>query len=229
MGIQSIFDLNEKEVTALNDEEIKSFIDIECARKGVVLLPPEPVKPKKPDVKLDATFYEFCSLHFDNPEAAAAVMEEVSKYSQYTYEYKAGGKVFRKDSYYSSTRVSAVQGMTDATYNKHKKELDKYDIESKEYDAEKKLYDKAVEARKGIVREVEDYVEKSHDKLREEKIINDTWLRYTVLAKNDLKVAYDFLIAAKPSLDLYYPHTELWSKINDLANPVMSGDEAQAS
>jgi hypothetical protein len=44
--MQNIYDMTTAEVAALTDKEIESFIDIECASKGVMLLPPEPVQPQ---------------------------------------------------------------------------------------------------------------------------------------------------------------------------------------
>jgi hypothetical protein len=217
MAIQSIYDLDEKALAALTQEEIKSFIDIECAQKGVVLLPPEPVAPVKPQVKLDATYYEYCGMHFDNPEAAAAIMEEVAKHNQYGYTYIAGNKVFKPDNYYSSQRVSTEKGMQSATYEKHKIELDQYDSDKRTYDAEKILFDKAVKSREGIVYDVNNTIERAKNSLREEKLIRDTWERYTQLAKNDFPVAFDFLKAAKPSLDLEFEHKDLWDELERLA------------
>src|SRR5438270_881876 len=67
-AMQNIYDMTTSEVAALTEEEIKSFIDIECASKGVMLLPPEPMKPVQPEIKQDVTMYEFMGTHFASSE-----------------------------------------------------------------------------------------------------------------------------------------------------------------
>jgi hypothetical protein len=216
--MQTICDLNNAEAAALNDDEIKSFIDIECAHKGVMLLPPEPATPEKPQIVSDVTMYEFMSIYFETPEAAAAVMEEVSKHQQFTYEYKASTKIFKRGNHYSADRVSVEKGMTQETYQKHKVALDKYDSDQSLYNSAKKAYDKAVEARRSIVSSINDYVETARDIVREENLIRDTMAKYIDLAKGDTKIAYGFLLAAKPNMELEHSHRDLWEELDRIYN-----------
>ena len=62
--MRDIYDMTTNEAAALTDEEIKSFIDIECASKGVMLLPPEPVQPLQPEIVQDVTIYEYMGVYF---------------------------------------------------------------------------------------------------------------------------------------------------------------------
>jgi hypothetical protein len=217
--MQTIYDLNNTETVALTDEEIKSFIDIECAHKGVMLLPPEPIAPEKPQIVSDVTMYEFMGVYFETPEAAASVMEEVSKHQQYTYEYKASTKIFKRENHYAADRVSVEKGMTQETYQKHKAALDKFDSDQSLYNAAKKGYDKAVEARRSIVSSINDYVETARDIVREEDLIRDTMAKYIDLAKGDTKIAYGFLLAAKPNMELEHSHRDLWEELDRMYNP----------
>ena len=125
--MQNIYDMTTAEVAALTEDEINSFIDIECASKGVMLLPPEPVKPAKPEIVQDVTMYEYMGVYFKTAEAAAAVMQEVAKHEQFTYDYKAGVKVFSPGNHDAANRVDVSQGMKQETYLKHKAALDEYD------------------------------------------------------------------------------------------------------
>ena len=217
--MQNIYDMTTAQVATLTEDEIKSFIDIECARKGVMLLPPEPVKPEQPQIVQDVTMYEFMGVHFATSQAASAVMNEIAKHQQYAYDYKANTKIFHLGNHYAADRVNIVQGMKQETYLKHKAALDKYDRENTAYDSAKKAYDKAVDARKGIVREVNDCVDDCRDIIREETLINDTLTRYVTLAKGDAKIAYGFLLAAKPSMDLNHDHADLWKTLEKTHNP----------
>lgn len=222
--MQNIYDMTIAEVAALTEEEIKSFIDIECARKGIMLLPPEPVKPVAPEIVQDVTMYEYLGIYFKTPEAAAAVMKEASKHEQYTYDYKAGVKIFHIGNHYGADRTNVVQGMKEETYLKHKAALDEYDRAETSYDAAKKAYDKAVDARKGIVGNVNDYVGTCRDIIREELLIREMMTQYIELAKGDTEIAYGFLLAAKPGMELKHPHTDLWRELDHKYNPPM--DEA---
>jgi hypothetical protein len=224
--MQTIYDLTNTEVAALDDEAIKSFIDIECAHKGVMLLPPEPVEPAKPQIVKDATLYEYMGVHFETPEAAAAVMEEVSKHRQYTYDYKASGKIFKLGEHYATSRVNAEAGMTEATYLKHKTALDKYDMDKAAYDSAKKAYDRAVDARRSIVSSVTEHVQTCRDIVREEKAIRETMAQYITLAGGDTRIAYGFLTNAKPNMELEYPHDEIWRELEREYNPPLALDEA---
>jgi hypothetical protein len=217
--MQNIYDMTTAEVATLTEDEIKSFIDIECASKGVMLLPPEPVKPAQPEIVQDVTMYEYMGIYFKSPDAAAAVMSEVSKHEQHTYDYKAGVKVFHPGNHYAANRVDVSQGMKQETYFKHKAALDEYDRAKTSYDAAKKAFDKAVDARKGIVRDVNDHVDTCRDILREERLIRETMARYIDLANGDNKIAYGFLLAAKPGMELEHPHSDLWRELEGKYNP----------
>lgn len=229
--MQNIYDMTTAEVASLSEEEIKSFIDIECASKGVMLLPPEPVKPTQPEIVQDVTMYEFMGAYFKTAEAAADVMRELAKHEQHTYDYKAGVKIFKIGTHYAANRVDVVQGMKEETYLKHKAALDEYDRAKISYDAAKKAYDKAVDARRGIVRDVNNHVDDCRDIIREEKLIRETMARYVELAKGDTKIAYGFLLAAKPGMELDHPHIDLWRELDNLYNPPEAApmDEAEAA
>jgi hypothetical protein len=230
-AMQNIYDMTTAEVAALTEEEIKSFIDIECASKGVMLLPPEPEKPVQPQIVQDVTMYEFMGVHFATTEAAAAVMNEIAKHKQFTYDYKGGTRIFHQGNHYAADRVNVVQGMKEETYLNHKAAIDSYDRAKTAYDSAKKAYDKAIDARKGIVREVNDHVDNCRDILREGKLINDTLARYVMIAKGDTKIAYGFLVAAKPGMDLNHDHKELWATLEKTHNPpeAAPADEAEAA
>jgi hypothetical protein len=229
--MQDIYDMTTADAAALTPEEVKSFIDIECAKKGVMLLPPEPVKPAQPEIVKDVTMYEYMGIHFQTPEAAAAVMQEVGKHTQFTYDYKASVRIFHPGTHYASGRVSVEDGMKEVTYLKHKSALDEYDRAKASYDNAKKAYDKAIEARKGIVGEITDYVPRCSEMVFEEKLILETMDKYIELAKGDTKIAYGFLVAAKPNMGLDHGHDDLWRKLHDRYNPPEAAepDEAQAA
>jgi hypothetical protein len=172
--------------------------------------------------------YDFMGTHFQSSEDAAVIMKEIAKYKQFTYDYKAGVRIFHQGNHYAADRVNVVQGMREETYLKHKAALDGYDRAKTAYDSAKKAFDKAVDARKEIVLEVNDQVDDCRDVLREERLINETLDRYVTLAKGDTKIAYGFLVAAKPRIDLNHDHKDLWSQLERTHNPPEAGpmDEA---
>lgn len=53
--MRDIYDMPTNEAAALTEEEIKSFIDIECASKGVMLLSTESVQLLQPEIVQDVT------------------------------------------------------------------------------------------------------------------------------------------------------------------------------
>ena len=75
-----------------------------------------------------------------------------------------------------------------------------------------------------------DFVDSSRDILREERLISDTMKRYIDLAKGDTKIAYGFLLAAKPGMELEHPHSDLWRELDGKYNPPEAApmDEAEA-
>jgi hypothetical protein len=213
--MQTIYDLSTDEIAALTDEQIAMFIDIECAQKGMPLLPPEPKEPVKPTIEPDKTVYGIGGMYFATSAQAAEVMEVIAKQQQYTYEYKGYDcKVAKPGECYLVRAVSPEKMFSQELYEQHRKALEKYDADKKLYDSEKKRYDEAVKNRSNAYDNIWETVTRAREIESEQGQIQRNYDRYLQIAKGDKDIAFNFLEASMSSGGFEHDHAEFLKRFD---------------
>lgn len=203
-------ELTDAEVLALTDAEIERYIDLECARAGVPLLPPEPgPEPEKPQADKDVTLYEVGGHSFREQEqalrVAAAINSEHPVETKYAsgpgYQRIVGGPAdeatVTTSSYFSRERWDAVGA-----------ELIAYEEAKQQWERERDEYRKAVSRRNSTVEWVVDRISTVREGERQRERYANLYLRYLGLADGDEVVARKFLLDAEPEAAKYLPEGE---------------------
>lgn len=137
-------DLNYEQKAKLTDEQVKDFIKVECAYKGVKILP-DPVPPVEPDIgeKTDYCQIGYSNeLTFQKAEDAEKVLKLLKTCDMVTHKYehersyvssigKYDGRI-RTESYYSAEQYELIREALIV----YEKEKDIYDVLIKEWSKE---------------------------------------------------------------------------------------------
>jgi hypothetical protein len=204
--MQTIYDLEKKDVHNLTFEQVERFVDIACAMDGVMLLPELPVEPKLDNPPKDAWIFKVGEFKVRTAEDAAKILEVVSSVGlvETTYDYHVGynntyivaGKTvnppeIKKESVYSAEM-----------YAKVKSDLQKFNAAKTEYDSKRKDYDKASTDRSKISSKIWEYVNDVNFEFGQKERLTNEFARYLDLAGGDKAIALSFFDSAfKKELD----------------------------
>lgn len=192
--MQTIAELDEAQLIALTEPELENLIDIECAERGIPMLPPEPVLPEEPLIPYDIVAFSIGHWEFKNREDAEAVAALVNgkPRAKYSYDYKladndfVGWTIEERAQIAEKPILSAVQRLaTKADRLKHKAAKDEYDRLRNEH---REILDKRAE--------VGDEVrERYWAALRRQRARDEHrayFARYLEMANGDRRVAFRF-------------------------------------
>lgn len=210
--MRRIEDLNREELLALTDEEIKRFIDIECAHEGISILGDPPNPPIAPEQKRNLTLYKVGDIYFGKKEEAEAVVQLLARATLYSFRYLGGywDSNFRYAEPTTDVPQIQIENFFDeAEIRAVKSKLETYVAEKKVYDRRKDEYEKQVAATESCSSKVYDRISEAREYKDELDHIVRTYNKYLDLAEGDRKIAWNFFESALPKMNLQYNHEAL--------------------
>lgn len=203
-------ELTDAEVLALTDAEIERYIDLECARAGVPLLPPEPgPKPEEPAAEKDVTLYEVGGDLFRDQETALRVAGVINEAGRVRLDYIPGPGFTRiVGGADEPVSVQAVAHYSAARWDEVKAAVHAYEEAKGRWDAENSEYNKALSARRKSVEWVWDRIHEVREGERRRERYLSLLRRYIDLADGDEVLARKFLLDSEPEAAKYLPEGE---------------------
>lgn len=208
MPLRRFDDLSESEILALSDEQVRYYMDLECAEAGAPLLPPDPgYAPEKQSYPKDREHFAVGGILFQNAADAQRVLELVNTLPRYKSDYARGGAYY--EHIITAKDEPEVMG-SGRDYSPEAWEGVRADVVAQNqaktrWDEAKAEYDKAVEERDKACAWVMSRVEEVRENERKRQQYSAELARYTELAKGDEDMARDFLLRAKPEAAEYLP------------------------
>jgi len=192
-NVKRFDDLSDPDVLGLTDDQVKRWVDIECAVAGVPLLPAEPVKPLAVDFSTDLTGYEVGSFVFADADAAAKVLTLLKSVKVYQSEYcnAPGYKRVLKPN--NDIAIEAKPFFSPEHWDTVKADAANAARLENAYNEATRAYAKVVEARKRIVNDINARVEEVHQREQARLRIKSDYDRYLDLAGGNEEIAKRFL------------------------------------
>ena len=193
--MKTFYELTDKEILGLTDEEIERYCDIELMRAGVIK-PIAPIRPKDPepmDIRKEQ-YYEvslnYRSIVFKTLEQAEVFTKLEPLSTDRVYEFEREVSVI---SYSRDLSIKTIEVANSDDVNKYKVKAGLYKKEKEEYDKLFKKYNEECSAFQEITEGVFDKRREVENKNRQIDKIIETFEGYLVLADNDKKIAFNFL------------------------------------
>lgn len=204
-----------KRITDLSDAEILDtvskpamfdrLVDLECAIRGIPLLPAHPgARPKKPESSAVASFYKVGDWCFSSPTQAETVIDAILAAGPIKIKSESGMQVAfsmpTTDYYYP--KVESKKAICADDYKDIKEEAESINAKIKEYDSLLNDYDEVNKQRQTVIREITE----RHDIALEVQYaldrINQDIARYTDLAEGNQEIAIKFLMDSRKDSSL---------------------------
>jgi len=188
--------LTDEQVFQLTAEQVNFYVDLECAKEGVLLLPDEmPVEPVLVKPPFDATVYEIGGFVVVTPEESAVILDALNsvKLVRLDYESATGyeSKFIRRLD--TETKVTQTRCYSGETFAEIKKALTEYTMAKNTYDRAIKEYREINSKREKAAQWIWDRVEEIREKHISQERMNKEFQRYLVLANGDKDIARNFL------------------------------------
>lgn len=205
-------ELTHEEILALDDKGIQRYCDLECAKEGAPLLPPEPgEKPEKPAHEPDVEVYGAGGEYFRSQEAAIAVAEAINQGKPITWGYAPGGDYRQRKINGTKDEAEAVSGerfFSPAKWDEVKGEMLAYNEAKTRWEEEKKEYDDAVKARSRVTEWIWDKISEARETERQREKFSSLLTRYVDLAEGNEATAMKFLLQAHPEAEEFLAPAE---------------------
>ena len=192
------FDLTNKEILALTDEQINDLIDLECAIEGKPLLPECPPLPPQPKFEPDAIWYSIrelsSSILFHCPEAAASVIRAIVESGAASRKYLPGSdySAYRLDNLDELT-IEQVKIYSEGQWASHAEAHSAFLKAKEQYRSAKAAHDAAVKERADVTKEVTFHINRILNIEKRKDDIRRIYNRYLALSDNNRNIAMNFL------------------------------------
>jgi len=213
-----IAEYTDAELLTLTEEQTNAIIDLECAYKGIQLLPEYPQTIEKPtDIDEDVTAYKLPNLYIQGAAELDKVMAclngiiEHVGYSTYvsgpSYKHKFSPlsdpvllRHFESEKLYSVDKLKVIGTI-----------LDGYEVKKKNYDAQLDEYRKIADERESIVDVLHGRISDCLDAKREYERMKSIAKRYMKLAGGVQEIAVNFMVDAyKENEEMIRANFEAW-------------------
>jgi hypothetical protein len=189
-------DLTDEQVFQLTDEQINFYIDLECAKEGVLLLPEEvPDMPVLVKPAFDATVYQVGEFFVKTPEEAALILDALNncKLVKLDYESETGYEskyIKMKD---SEEQVKPIRCYSPGTFAEIRTALKEFTVAKNKYEHAIKEYRDISEKRRNVSKWIMERVSEVSDKHYATERMGNEFNRYLVLSNGDTQIARNFL------------------------------------
>ena len=205
--MKRIYELDETELLALSDEDVKKYVDYECALEGVPMLPPSPgIKPSKDAPAPDAQVYSIAGFLTLDAEHAARILAALESGKLFTESYANndyGTKFLESiagDSYHSP-KIESRRIHSPEQWDRIKDVQSEFVTKLKAWEKVNSDYDKALSERKKISDNVWDKINEARDHSYERDSLRREFVRYLELAEGNHQIALNFLKKVKDLSD----------------------------
>lgn len=199
--------LTDDELLAIVDEpeQLKILIDLECAHRGIQLLPAPPTPPVAPEAKADLTLYgvkfgySAPDFFFPDPEVAARLLQFLNslKGPFWTQNYERSGITTGRVAEDAHFEVTDVKVYSRELWESIKAARIRYEELKKEYDTAEAEYKKLSEQREVVIDEINERVTEVLNWRRNVEALLSKFERYLRLADNQIPIAWGFLTDAE--------------------------------
>lgn len=192
-------DYTNEELTELNQSQIETLIDLECAHEGIPLLPERPEKPETNKPEEDLTVYYISDVKLKNKEDAQQIVNLLNGMARMRRDWNTNGYDLEEDSV--SFKLEKV--FSSECQQKYKAQTAAAKEIEDRYKSAKKEYDDIVKQRKAIIDEVSDTISDAYAEFRKIEQYKKQYARYLELAEGEKDIALNFMKAAHPDEDEY--------------------------
>jgi hypothetical protein len=188
-------DLTDAELVTLTEAQLDNLIDLECAERGIPMLPPEPLLADEEPLEFDSTAYVVGHFEFRERADAEAVVELINSKPRAKYNYVgspfyesefAGWTFEERAAFTEKPIMSAVQRL--AT----KAERVKRKNEKEEYDRRRESYTKILNQREEVGEEVRERYWQALRTQRDRTQCREQFEHYLRIAEGNRSIAFRF-------------------------------------
>jgi hypothetical protein len=209
--MKRVSEMNDAELLLLTDEEISKLVDYECALEGVPMLPPAPgPAPVKDAPDADVSVFGIAGIYTMDADHASRILAALNLGQLFSTSYIGSDYnnqylvPITKDTY-DRPKIETNNIHSPEQWDKIKDAAAQYNLKKAEWDRVAKVYNDALKDRDSITKEVYQFVEEARDRNYEQVRARDEFTRYLELADGNKKVAMNFLLKVKTSLEREFP------------------------
>lgn len=193
--MKTIHEMTHQEIIALTDEQVERYIDLECAKAGVPLLPPEPTAPDPFVKNKDVEVWAVGGFHFTDRIDAENVVAAINvARSRVELSYETGSYADRLvEPAEQPVSTNAERHYSRAQWQREKDVATKARRAQEQHERDMKDYRELVQRRKEIAREIRETVDEAYTREYRRQFLRGEFDRYLRLAENDKRVALRFL------------------------------------
>ncbi len=202
-------DLSHEEKANLTEDEVNYYIDLECAERGIALLPPggPPIKPDKGMTADDLVLFEAGGQYFTDPADAGAVCATLNACKSRVVLNYISGPSYRKYAEPATDPVTSGQStaLSQELRAKLSSLIEEQERAADEYKKAQQAYDSIVSKRRDVVDEIRGAIATSRRNMARKSELATKFSRYIELAGGDKLVAARFIRQAEPDVADYLP------------------------
>jgi hypothetical protein len=188
--------LTDEQVFQLTAEQINFYVDLECAKEGVLLLPDtQPVEPQLTKPQPDALVYEVGNFCVTSAEEAATLLEALQKVKLVRLDYDGSTGYDSKYIKRLDTEVEAkpIKCYSPEVFASIRESLTEYTLAKNTYAREYNEYRDITAKRDKAAKWIWDRVEEIREKYVSQERMAKEFQRYLTLANGDKTIALNFL------------------------------------
>lgn len=190
--IKFLAEYTSEELAAFTDEQMAALIDLECAERGVPLLPLEPVEPESLNVTPDGMVYEIGGITFANHEDAQSIYELICSMKLVETHYTTNVITLLKKGHYNEPKITQKTAWTPGGYAVHGTKIEANSILWDEYNGLMADYQDAVKQRADIQKLVWDACFEARQQIYDQQKMIREFSSYLELAQGQREIALAF-------------------------------------
>jgi len=193
-------DLTDEQVFKLTPEQVEFYVNLECAKEGILLLPDErPIEPRLEKPPFDAVAFQVGDFCVANQSEAAKILEVLKSVKIIRLEYESAtgydSKVIKRlDTF--TPEIKQISCYSQEMFAEIKKQLAEYNMAKNSYDRASREYNDIVTKRENAAKWIWERVEDVRERHNSQEKLLKEYNRYLVLANNDPGIALNFLQSA---------------------------------
>jgi hypothetical protein len=201
-------ELTEDELAALTNEQVESYVDLECAMEKIPFLPVLPEAPVKPNMNPGIPMYKVFSVVLKTQEDANRIFDVVNSCSVYKIEgYGNQPKVATQIAVgdYDYPKIEIVHITDPNSINEFNKVMSSYNIDKDAYEKMYEEYSEIKKERNKVSDKVSDAVTSARASVKKKSTYRETYNKYLGLASGIPDIAIQFMLDAYPDIQMKYP------------------------
>jgi len=201
-------DYEPSELLEMDSEQIEQLIDLECAFRGVALLPESPTTPTEVQAGPDVTVYNAGGKIFRDEADAQKVVDLINSlpyletyYLSGGYSYSGPQGVRRSEKEHDMEAIRESRYWTPEHYDKHRAAIAEHKEAKERYDKDRKEYERILSERNAVAEEIHAIRAKAQEERDTIATIEREFNRYVQIAAGDREQALKFYLHARDDED----------------------------